>query len=383
MRVLTVCVDTPGHVNPLLPLAAALARQGDDVVITAGPGAVALAEAAGIPSQVVGHGFDGWFGQLVSRTRGTPGEGLPPERIQHYFQPRLFAEIGAADMIDALVAIPTPDLVVFEGYAYAAALAAAIVDVPAVCLQVGFQPPNDVSESVADSLAPLWRACGQPADRKRAVFGDVLLRTPPPSLEPAEAPVPAMSVRPTEPPATAPRPEEPPLVHVTAGTAPHRDLEVVRRVLAALRDEPVQVLATVGSDASAERIGDVPANARVLGYASYPDLLPRCSAVVHHGGAGTMYAALAHGLPAIVTPSGADQFANAARLQAAGVAVVLDAASSPEAIRAAVHTALQDEAMRGRPRQVAAEIAAMPDVATVAAALRTLAAQRRERAPAV
>jgi UDP:flavonoid glycosyltransferase YjiC (YdhE family) len=376
MRVLAVCVDSPGHVNPLLPLLTALTGQGDDVVVASGPGSVDLVTAAGLRSQVVGRGFDGWFTDLLARTRGTPGDGLPPDRIEHYFLPRLFAEIGAADMIDGLMSTATstpPDLVLFEAYAYAAALAAAVLGVPAAGLQIGFQPPREVTAAVADALSPLWRESGFPVDRERAVFGDLRLRTAPASLEPATAPVRTVALRPTRPPAIGPRPQQPPLVHVTAGTAPHRDLKILRCVIEALADEPVQVMVTVGSDAPPDWARDLPANTTVHGYVPYTDLLPRCSAVVHHGGAGTMYAALAHGLPAVITPSGADQFANAARIAAAGAGVVLDASAlTADGIRASVHTALRDEAMQARARRMAAEIAAMPDATAVAATLRDL-----------
>eukprot|EP00415_Alexandrium_ostenfeldii_P000821 UN0821 len=41
---------------------------------------------------------------------------------------------------------------------------------------------------------------------------------------------------------------------------------------------------------------------------SYQWLFPRCSCIVHHGGAGTTNAALAAGKPAVVTPIAFDQF---------------------------------------------------------------------------
>ena len=49
-------------------------------------------------------------------------------------------------------------------------------------------------------------------------------------------------------------------------------------------------------------------------------LFPRCSVVIHHGGAGTTHTAARSGVPSIVLPFGADQFFWANRLTAAGVA---------------------------------------------------------------
>ena len=51
--------------------------------------------------------------------------------------------------------------------------------------------------------------------------------------------------------------------------------------------------------------------------------MPLFDVVVHHGGSGTTLGALASGVPQVVLPQGADQFANADALDAAGVAVRL------------------------------------------------------------
>ncbi|MGE4069209.1 MAG: glycosyltransferase [Vicinamibacterales bacterium] len=49
-------------------------------------------------------------------------------------------------------------------------------------------------------------------------------------------------------------------------------------------------------------------------------VFPRCLAIVHHGGAGTMQTALGAGVPSIVVPHVADQFYWAERLEELGVA---------------------------------------------------------------
>mmetsp|Transcript_31389 Transcript_31389/g.79993 ORF Transcript_31389/g.79993 Transcript_31389/m.79993 type:complete len:780 (+) Transcript_31389:83-2422(+) len=47
-------------------------------------------------------------------------------------------------------------------------------------------------------------------------------------------------------------------------------------------------------------------------------LFPQCSCVVHHGGAGTMHAALRIGIPAVITPIFGDQWANSQALKRLG-----------------------------------------------------------------
>jgi rhamnosyltransferase subunit B len=55
-------------------------------------------------------------------------------------------------------------------------------------------------------------------------------------------------------------------------------------------------------------------------YAPFSELLPRCAAVVHHGGIGSVAQALAAGCPQLVQPFAHDQLDNAHRLAKLGVA---------------------------------------------------------------
>jgi rhamnosyltransferase subunit B len=63
----------------------------------------------------------------------------------------------------------------------------------------------------------------------------------------------------------------------------------------------------------------LPANMRHFAYAPLSMILPRCAALVHHGGIGTTAAALAGGVPQVNMPMAHDQPDNAARIQSLGV----------------------------------------------------------------
>jgi UDP:flavonoid glycosyltransferase YjiC (YdhE family) len=54
-------------------------------------------------------------------------------------------------------------------------------------------------------------------------------------------------------------------------------------------------------------------------YAPFSELLPHCSALVYHGGIGTLSQALAAGVPHLVMPMSHDQPDNAWRLKDLGV----------------------------------------------------------------
>lgn len=68
---------------------------------------------------------------------------------------------------------------------------------------------------------------------------------------------------------------------------------------------------------------DLPAYARHFKYAPLQRLAPRCAALVHHGGIGTLAQGLKAGIPQLVTPLFFDQPDNAARLAQLGVGTTL------------------------------------------------------------
>ena len=89
-------------------------------------------------------------------------------------------------------------------------------------------------------------------------------------------------------------------------------------------------------------------------------LLPLCSVVLSHAGAGSVLSTLAHGIPLLMTPLVGDQFYNADRVrreQAPG-----SSSPPPQARRSTtgIHRLLDDIAIRQVARGVGHEIRAMP-----------------------
>jgi MGT family glycosyltransferase len=163
-----------------------------------------------------------------------------------------------------------------------------------------------------------------------------------------------------------------PTVYVTLGTV-FNELSVFRVLLDALAGVDCNAIATVGPRSDPTELAPFPDNAHVERYISQSLVLPRSSVAVTPGGSGSTLAALAHGLPMLVVPQGADQFDNAAQCAALGASRVLVPSDvSTEAVRAAVVVLLEDPSYSERAGTVAAEVAAMPDpeelVSTLAAA---------------
>ncbi len=94
-----------------------------------------------------------------------------------------------------------------------------------------------------------------------------------------------------------------------------------------------------------------------LPYVPLRALLPRCAALVHHGGVGTTAEALRAGVPQVIVPLAFDQFDNAARVTAlaAGARVAGGAAGPrPRALAAALRRLLRSDATRAGCARVAA-----------------------------
>ena len=75
-------------------------------------------------------------------------------------------------------------------------------------------------------------------------------------------------------------------------------------------------------------------------YVPLQKLLPRCRALVHHGGIGTAALAYAAGIPQVVTPFAHDQFDNAQRVVVSGCGVRLDRPLQPQALARALKDVL-------------------------------------------
>jgi UDP:flavonoid glycosyltransferase YjiC (YdhE family) len=117
-------------------------------------------------------------------------------------------------------------------------------------------------------------------------------------------------------------------------------------------------------------LGDMPENVTVHGWVPQAGLLPHVDVVVHHGGSGTTLGALTVGVPQLILPQGADQFANADALCAAGAALrLLPDELSAKAIADSTRKLLPrhgNSDHRDAARAIAEEIAGMPSPQEVA-----------------
>lgn len=91
-------------------------------------------------------------------------------------------------------------------------------------------------------------------------------------------------------------------------------------------------------------------------YAPFTDLLPRCAAIVHHGGVGTSAQGLRAGIPQLLQPMAHDQFDNGNRLQRLGVGLWLSVRRfKGRTVGAALSTLLDDGTYTQRARSIAGQ----------------------------
>jgi MGT family glycosyltransferase len=149
-------------------------------------------------------------------------------------------------------------------------------------------------------------------------------------------------------------PGDRPLVLVAPSTAHDSENHLVRTALAALAEEPVRVVATTNRVVPRRPI-EVPANAVLVDWLSYGQLMPAASLVVSHGGHGTVARALGAGTPVLICPIIGDMSETAMRVAWAGAGLSLPwRLCRPSPLRWAARRILDDGSFAAGAKKIAA-----------------------------
>lgn len=393
MRVLITSISAYGHLQPLLPLAQALVHAGHEVAIATGSDMCRRARAVGFTTLNAGIAADEAFERLADRHPDQEYNRLAPCEILDWYLPHLFGEVLAPLMLDDLEPLVRewqPDVILHDTWEFAAPIAAASAGIPSISQTLGIRFDDRILDTVSVAVAPLWRHRGLEPDREAGLYRHLCLDTTPPGLQPYDKARHRKTMHPLRPVALPPVPgealprwiesrREVPLVHTTLGTniGTNSDVSMFRSVIDGLGDLDIDVLITIGFDKDPTSIGPLPGNVRVENYMPHSLLLPHCSVVICHGGAGSTLSSLALGLPLLVLPQGADQYVIGDLVQAAGAGLVLVPAEvNPASVRASVRALLDEPAYRLGACRLQCEIAAMPGPAEVVPLIEELAADR-------
>jgi MGT family glycosyltransferase len=169
-------------------------------------------------------------------------------------------------------------------------------------------------------------------------------------------------------------PDDRPLVLVSLSSTVMRQEDLLQRTASALGRLPVRALVTTGPAVDPAVIRAAP-NVTVQRWARHADVLPHCSAVVTHGGHGTVMKALAAGVPLVVVPLGRDQPDNAARVVQAGAGLRVRKNASAGTLREAIGRVLDDGRYRAAARRMAGQLARERDEGLVVDELERVAAR--------
>jgi UDP:flavonoid glycosyltransferase YjiC (YdhE family) len=380
MRVLCSTPPTEGALGPAVPLAKALAEGGHEVIVATGPDLQQRISEQGLAGVVAGP--TAMEGALAAMADPAVKDAGGDSHLE--FPAAMFGGVIAPAKLPALRELADdlePTLVLHPPIDLAAPLLAAERGLPSVCYGFGHPLEAPMLEAMARRVAPLWSAAGLDPDPHAGLYLHRYLDPCPPRLRIERGPAEAVAepIRPEIPgdpdaplPAWAERLGDRPTVYVSLGTVPLFNQPTRFQVLLErLVAEDLELVVTVSELHDPADLGELPPNVHVERWLPLAPLLTRCDAVLCHAGTGTTLAALAAGQPLVAVPDGADQFTNAAACQAAGVARVLAPEEvTAEAVRDAVALVLEEgSGERAAASLLAAEIAAMPSAAQVAAGL--------------
>jgi UDP:flavonoid glycosyltransferase YjiC (YdhE family) len=377
MRVLITSVSAYGHLQPLLPLAKALADAGHEVAIATGPDLRPRAEAAGFTAFDAGMAIGEAFERLAVLFPDQEYNRLKPSEILGWYLPHLFGEVLTPAMLGDLEPLARswrPDVVLHDTWEFAGPIVAASAGIPSISQTLGLRIDDCILDLVAAAVAPLWRQRGLEPDPEAGLYRSLCLDSTPPSFQPYESARHRDVMRQLRPIAQPPVPgellpqwiecrREAPLVYMTLGTnaSTNSDISMFRSVIDGLSGLDVDVLITIGFGSDAASLGALASNAHVESYVPQSLLLPHCSAVICHGGAGTTLSSLALGLPLLILPQGADQYVIGDLVLAAGAGLRLAPPEvNPSTVRASMLALLNEPDRWEGAHRLQREIAAMP-----------------------
>ncbi|MDR7279579.1 glycosyltransferase [Catenuloplanes atrovinosus] len=376
MRILFSFVGGAGHFLPLTPIARAARAAGHDVALSAGPRMVDTVRRAGF--EVLDNGAaDAPTPERRERLPLAPLDEARERRVVTDMFVRKAGPDRAARLLTQ-AAEWRPDLIVCDEVDYGAMIAAERLGIPhatVVVLAAGsFVQDGYVAEAIDEVRAEF----GLPPDGGLAMLGRHLVLEPvPPGFRDPAFPLPATghAIRPAETMPPIAEGGDRPLIYFTLGTEFNIESgDLFERVLAGLRDLPADLVMTVGRHLDPAVFGPQPAHVRIERFVPQDELLPRCDLVVSHGGSGSVLGAVAHGLPMLVAPMGADQPDNAVRVAALGLGRVLDAETvTPERAAAEAAAVLAGPGCRDTARALRAGWAALPGPAAAVRLLESIA----------
>ncbi len=367
MRALFVAAPGIGHAFPMVPLAWALRSAGHEVAVAAAGDALVVGDA-GLPVLDAAPGVS-MRSMIAELAREEPElvEAMRATRIRKIqdFGQVMRSPFGrvlgrlTGDYVRTAVAW-RPDLLITSPVLPAGYVAAAELDVPVVAHGFGLANAAEMVGQLRGMRSEVFAEHGGdfPADVPA-------IEVAPPSLLAEDFGGWPMRYLPYNGGDVTPQwllePAERPRVAVTLGTVAPRmnGLGEVERVLAAAPEVDAEFVLALG-ETDLSGLGELPPNVRAVDWIPLNALLRTCSAVIHHGGAGTTLTSLDAGVPQLVTPNGADRYINADAVSNRGCALSVEV---DDLDARAIQQLITDPELRGTAQAVRTEMHQMPSPA--------------------
>jgi UDP:flavonoid glycosyltransferase YjiC (YdhE family) len=455
VRFLFTCIPGLGHFNPVAPLAHALKAAGHDVAFATAPAFGETVTRAGL--EVSPAGVD-WDERRLLETVPELRSVMKIYRGE-WMMKNIFLDRSPRRMIpDLLRIIPDwqPDMIVAGSFEYGGPLAAEKLGLPYANANYTVRWNRWILKlAVGRALAKVRREIGLPADPQMEAYGRYLdLCFAPPSwtfehalLRPAlthlvrskvlSADVPLQqrmwgiralllqkifaraqrkhpeqaAIRPTthfiaDDDQTTDVPEAPAwlrempyqqTVFVSLGTVLSAEYpDIFDKILAGLRDKPVNLVMTMGGRDDPARFGPQPPNVRIVPFMTQDELrqlLPHVDLSINHAGYSSMMEALLRGIPLILLPLVSDAPMNTQMclssgltpdlpsevwgLSPKGLPIIRAERLTPAIIRDAAMQALQDPAYRTAARNMQRELAERESLAQAVNLLERVVGEKR------
>jgi UDP:flavonoid glycosyltransferase YjiC (YdhE family) len=377
MKALFTLLPATGSLHPLLPLARNLMDSGHQVLFACAPSFRAEVEQHGFESRPAGLDFlfsrPDYFQILVAEA----AVDVPPlsgyER-QAWVTNNLFIGAAGRRMLPDVVSLAQAweaDVIVRESSEYSGCVAAEKLGIPHASVAAPADGALDLREVTRHALDQLRCEAGLGTDPSAEMAYRYLhLCFTPPAFYGSDARFPATVrfIRHVDAPWSAASAQlwdkfdrRRTAVMASLGTIFFRTPGLLEAIVAALREEKVNLLVAIGADQDPARLGPQPVNVRIERYLPIPELLPRCELFITHGGFNSVKEALSAGVPMLVIPIASDQHFSADRCEAIGVGrVVRPHERTPEQINRQALAILRDPAYRLRAEALSHEMGTLP-----------------------
>ncbi|MEU0403982.1 activator-dependent family glycosyltransferase [Streptomyces sp. NPDC006197] len=419
MRVLIVPFPWKTHLFNLVPLAWSLQTAGHEVRVAGWPDLLDAVTSAGLMGVGVGPGETaqerkaGDLRQQRERKAAPPVPGRGPagsggldplfdvrpdrERLGWEQATRVFDDLvlpqarrSNDSMMEDVVELALewrPDLVLWGAKAFAGAVAAAAVG--AVHARVLYsvdvytrmredflhakarQPEDDRTDNLQEWLTDWVEKYGGEFSED-LVNGQFTIDPLPAAFRPDPRPTTLpMQFVPYNGPTVVPRwltePPRAPRVLMTFGDnvndGPVRHLlpvERIQEILDSVGDLDIELVLTLPRQ-SQEELSRVPANTRLVESVPLSEVLPSCSAMVHHGGTWSFGCALRYGVPQLLVSRAFDVPLKLQCLDRTGAGLSMKPSDvDGPAVREALLRLLEDETLRANAQRLRQEVLAMP-----------------------